>query len=222
MFSSPTGYHRELLVGADTRTSQGFDLGFDAPLIDKGPEDMYWVVEDAKFVIQGVPHFNLDQVLPLGFKIAEEKEFMIEIGELENLPEITEIYLRNKSDSTYHDLRKEAFKATLPPGEYQDLYEIVFQDVTSTREDKEPSQEPIEYFYSMDEKEFVISNPELYEIEHINIYNITGQLVDQHFGIPDIKEIHIPQKKSLSSGVYIVKVYTNAGDYAKKVIIRKD
>jgi hypothetical protein len=222
LFRSPTGYHRELLVGADARTSQGFDLGFDAPLIDRGPEDMYWVVGEGKYVIQGVPHFNLDQVLPLGFKIAEEKEFIIEIGELENLPEITEIYLRDNSDSTYHDLRKEAYKATLPAGEYQDLYEIVFQDVTSTREDKEPGEGPIDYFYSMDEREFVISNPELHEIEHINIYNITGQLVDQHFGIPDIKEIHIPQKKSLSSGVYIVKVYTSAGDYAKKVIIRKD
>ncbi|WP_286761218.1 LamG-like jellyroll fold domain-containing protein [Salegentibacter sp. UBA1130] len=222
LFRSPTGYHRELLVGADARTSQGFDLGFDAPLIDRGPEDMYWVVGEGKYVIQGVPHFNLDQVLPLGFKIAEEKEFIIEIGELENLPEITEIYLRDNSDSTYHDLRKEAYKATLPAGEYQDLYEIVFQDVTSTREDKEPGEGPIDYFYSMDEREFVISNPELHEIEHINIYNITGQLVDQHFGIPDIKEIHIPQKKSLSSGVYIVKIYTSAGDYAKKIIIRKD
>ncbi|PKD18911.1 hypothetical protein APR41_17470 [Salegentibacter salinarum] len=222
LFRSPTGYHRELLVGADARSSQGFDLGFDAPLIDKGPEDMYWVVGEGKYVIQGVPHFNLDQVLPLGFKIAEEKEFSIEIGELENLPEITEIYLRDNSDSTYHDLRKEAYKATLPAGEYQELYEIVFQDITSTREDKEPGEGPIDYFYSMEEREFVISNPELYEIEHINIYNIAGQLVDQHFGIPDIKEIHILQKKSLSSGVYIVKVYTSAGDYAKKVIIRKD
>ena len=221
-FNSPTGYHREISVGADARTSQGFDLGFDARLLDRGPEDMYWMIDKGRFVIQGVPHFNLDQRLPLGITIAEEKEFSIELGELENVPDIIDIYLRDNSDSTYYDLRKEAFKASLPAGEYQDLYEIVFHDVTSTRKDKEPGEGPIDYYYSLDNREFVISNPELHKIEHINIYNIAGQLVDQHFGIPDLKEIHVPQKKSLSSAVYIVKVYTDSGDYAKKVIIRKD
>jgi hypothetical protein len=221
-FHSPTGYHREVLVGADSRTSQGFDLGFDAPLIDKGPEDMYWMINDSRYVIQGVPNFNLDQKLPIGLIIADEKEFSIEIGELENVPDIIDIYLRDNSDSTYHDLRKEAFKTSLPAGEYQDLYEIVFHDITSTRKDKEPGEGPIDYYYSLDNREFVISNPKLHKIEHINIYNIAGQLVDQHFGIPDLKEIHVPQKKSLSSAVYIVKVYTDSGDYAKKVIIRKD
>ncbi|WP_218098967.1 LamG-like jellyroll fold domain-containing protein [Salegentibacter salarius] len=221
-FNSPTGYHREISVGADARTSQGFDLGFDARLLDRSPEDMYWMIDDGRFVIQGVPHFNLDQRLPLGITIAEEKEFSIEIGELENVPDIIDIYLRDNSDSTYYDLRKEAFKASLPAGEYQDLYEIVFHDVTSTRKDKEPGEGPIDYYYSLDNREFVISNPELHKIEHINIYNIAGQLVDQHFGIPDVKEIRVPQKKNLSSAVYIVKVYTDSGDYAKKVIIRKD
>ena len=183
---------------------------------------MYWMINGSRYVIQGVPNFNLDQKLPIGLIIADEKEFSIEIGELENVPDIIDIYLRDNSDSTYHDLRKEAFKTSLPAGEYQDLYEIVFHDVTSTRKDKEPGEGPIDYYYSLDNREFVISNPELHKIEHINIYNIAGQLVDQHFGIPDLKEIHVPQKKSLSSAVYIVKVYTDSGDYAKKVIIRKD
>ncbi len=221
-FNSPQGYWRQIGVAADGNTTQGIDYGYEALLIDKGTEDMYWMIEEGRFVIQGVPHFNLDQRLPLGITIAEEKEFSIEIGELENVPDIIDIYLRDNNDSTHYDLRKEAFKASLPAGEYQDLYEIVFHDVISTRKDKEPGEGPIDYYYSLDNRKFVISNPELHKIEHINIYNIAGQLVDQHFGIPDLKEIHVPQKKSLSSAVYIVKVYTDSGDYAKKVIIRKD
>ncbi|TDN81808.1 putative secreted protein (Por secretion system target) [Salegentibacter sp. 24] len=221
-FTSPQGYLRQILVTADANTTKGFDLGYDAPLMDDLSEDMYWLIQKGKFVIQGAPHFNLDQNFPIGLKISEEKEFTIGIGALENLPDITDIYLLDKRDSTYHDLRKEAYKASLPVGEYQDLYEIVFDDVTTAREDKEPGEGPIDYIYSLENSEFIISNPELHKIDHINIYNIAGQLVDQHFGIPDIKEIHIPQKKSLSSAVYIVKVYTSAGDYAKKVIIRKN
>ncbi|WP_289024210.1 LamG-like jellyroll fold domain-containing protein [uncultured Salegentibacter sp.] len=221
-FSSPLGYQREILVTADNYTTNGFDLGYDALLNDNIPEDMYWLIKDSKFVIQGVPNFNLDQKLPIGITLAEEKEFSIELGDLENMPDIIDIYLRDNSDSSYHDLRKAEYKASLPAGEYNSRYEIVFQDPNSMLEDKEPGQGPIDYYYSLANREFVISNPELHKIEHINIYNIGGQLVDQHFGIPDIKEIHILQKKSLSSGVYIVKVYTDAGDYAKKVIIRKD
>jgi hypothetical protein len=221
-FTSPQGYFRQILVTADANTTNGFDLGYDAPLMDDLSEDMYWVIRKGKFVIQGAPDFNFDQNLPIGLKISEEKEFTIAIGALENLPDITDIYLLDTRDSTYHDLRKEAYKASLPVGEYQDLYELVFDDVTTAREDKEPGEGPIDYFYSLENSEFIISNPELHKIDHINIYNIAGQLVDQHFGIPDIKEIHIPQKKSLSSAVYIVKVYTSAGDYAKKVIIRKN
>jgi hypothetical protein len=221
-FTSPQGYLRQILVTADANTTNDFDLGYDAPLMDNLSEDMYWLIQKGKFVIQGAPHFNLDQNLPIGLKIAEEKEFSIEIGELENVPDIIDIYLRDNTDSTYHDLRKEAFKATLPAGVYPDLYEIVFHDVTSIEKDKEPGEGPIDYYYSLENREFVISNPELHQIEHINIYNITGQLVDQHFGIPDVKEIHIPQKKSLSSAVYIVKVYTSAGNFAKKVIIRNN
>ncbi|SKB73560.1 Por secretion system C-terminal sorting domain-containing protein, partial [Salegentibacter holothuriorum] len=221
-FTSALGYQRQILVTADANTTNGFDLGYDALLNDNIPEDMFWLIKENKFVIQGVPNFNLDQKLPIGLKIAEEKEFSIEIGELENLPDIIDIYLRDNSDNTYHDLRKADFKSSLPPGEYHDRYEIVFQDLNSTLVDKEPGEGTIDYYYSLDNREFVISNPELHKIEHINIYNIGGQLVDQHFGIPDIKEIHIPQKKSLSSAVYIVKVYTDAGDYAKKIIIRKD
>ncbi|MDX1427462.1 MAG: hypothetical protein R3206_06520, partial [Salegentibacter mishustinae] len=69
------------------------------------------------------------------------------------MPDIIDIYLRDNSDSTYHDLRKEAFKTSLPAGEYQDLYEIVFHDVTSTRKDKEPGEGPIDYYYSLENRE---------------------------------------------------------------------
>ena len=70
-FESPKGYHRQLLVAADANSTQGFDLGYDAPLIENNVEDMYWMIDETEFVIQAVPNFNLDQVLPLGFKVAE-------------------------------------------------------------------------------------------------------------------------------------------------------
>ena len=42
MFDSPSGLHRQLLVGTEEDMSHGYDLGFDAPLIDLNSEDMFW------------------------------------------------------------------------------------------------------------------------------------------------------------------------------------
>ena len=84
-FESPKGYHRQILVAADANTTDGFDLGYDAPLIENNVEDMYWLIDETEFVIQAVPDFNLDQVLPLGIKISETGEYTIKIDELENI-----------------------------------------------------------------------------------------------------------------------------------------
>ncbi|MFV8280060.1 LamG domain-containing protein, partial [Christiangramia marina] len=52
---SPKGYHRQILATADVNTTDGFDLGYDAPLIENNVEDLYWMIDESEFVIQGVP-----------------------------------------------------------------------------------------------------------------------------------------------------------------------
>ena len=73
-YKSPKGYHRQLLVAADVRTTDGFDLGFDAPLIEDNEEDMYWYFNNYEFVIQAVKDFNLERELDLGFKVETKGE----------------------------------------------------------------------------------------------------------------------------------------------------
>lgn len=228
-FTSPTGYHREISVGVDVNTTAGFDLGYDAPLIDEGPEDMYWVIGESKYIIQGVPHFNLDQELPLGLTIAEEKEFTIELGELENLPDDVEIFVKDNSDTTFYDLRKDAFKASLPTGEYRDRYSIVFQDETEIEEEEEVDPESpkidestLNFHYQIDKRKLIIDNPELLEIKKVMIYSLTGQQVLRYDGIPIAKTTELKIEKTLSSAVYLVKIITTEGEHSKKVIIRND
>ena len=127
-FTSPEGYHRQILVGVDKDATNGFDLGFDALSMDKNKEDMFWLIREHPFVIQGVSNIDKDQVLPLSIKIEEEGEFSIEIAELVNIPEETEIYLRDHLDSTYHNLREKEFKMATEPGTFHERFEIVFTD----------------------------------------------------------------------------------------------
>ena len=79
-------------------------------------------------MIQGVPNFGIDQVLPLGIKINEAGVFSIKINKLENLAEDVNIYLKNLQDSTYFDLRKGDYSMSLDPGNYNEHFQIVFQN----------------------------------------------------------------------------------------------
>ncbi|SDR67256.1 SprB repeat-containing protein [Gillisia sp. Hel1_33_143] len=145
VYESPKGFNRQILVTADENTTNGFDLGYDAMLNDNNAEDMYWVINQNAFVIQGVPNFNKDQVLPLGVKLKEKGELTIKINELENIKNDIEIFIRDAADSTYHDLRASHFVATLEGGTYDSKYAIVFQKPEpidpDTGEETDPEEE---------------------------------------------------------------------------------
>ncbi|NJW51920.1 LamG-like jellyroll fold domain-containing protein, partial [Salinimicrobium oceani] len=136
-FKSPAGYHRQLLVTADKRTTSGFDLGFDAPLIDNNKEDMYWLMGDAELVIQGVPDFDQSRSLPLGLKTAEGGQFSISIDDLENVTKEFAIYVKDSITDTYHNLQDSEFMASVDKGNIHGRYSIVF----STNEDVDSGED---------------------------------------------------------------------------------
>lgn len=131
-FHSPSGYNREILVGADPSTTDGFDLGYDSPLFDNIKEDMYWMIKDKKFVIQGVPDFKKTRELALGIKTAVQGEFTIKIEDLKNIPDGFEIYLKDSVTQTRHDLRDNIFRATDTAGVKHSRYYLVFQKKVET------------------------------------------------------------------------------------------
>jgi hypothetical protein len=137
-FKSPMGYNRQILVGSDPNTTNGFDLGYDAQLNDNNLEDMFWLINNIEFVIQGVPNFGIDQVLPLGIKINEAGVFSIKINKLENIAEDVNIYLKNLQDSTYFDLRNGDYSMNLDPGNYYERFQIVFKKEKVSTEEPDP------------------------------------------------------------------------------------
>jgi hypothetical protein len=61
-FDSTVGAHRQLLLGADSNTTNKFDLGYDA-MFDTNDNDMYWELVTACY--STVQNFNDDQIIPL-------------------------------------------------------------------------------------------------------------------------------------------------------------
>jgi outer membrane biosynthesis protein TonB len=102
---------------------------------------MFWLIDNIEFVIQGVPNFGIDQVLPLGIKINETGVFSIKINKLENVADNVNIYLKNLQDSTYFDLRKGDYSMNLDPGNYYESFQIVFQKEKVPPEEPDPVEE---------------------------------------------------------------------------------
>jgi len=219
-FKSPMKYHRQLLVTADINASSGFDLGYDAPLIEDIEEDMYWSPENYKFVIQGVNNFNLDQELNLEFKVKQKGEVTISIDELRNIPDEMNILLRDSLLQVTHDLRVEDYVTESEAGTFSNRFQIVFHDRWSVQLPEEPILEegPIEVIYFTGTREVLIKNPELLKISRVSLDNMLGQQVHVYYNIPEDREIPLPVQR-FSSGVYIVKVHTERGIFVKKVIL---
>ncbi|PTX44228.1 Ig-like domain-containing protein [Christiangramia gaetbulicola] len=224
-FESPKGFHRQILVTKDEKTSNGFDIGYDAPLIENNIEDMYWWLGGHGFVIQGVPDFEKEQILPLAIKTKEGGEFKIKIDATENWPEGKELYLKDKTIDTIHDILKEDYIGKIEDaGEITDRFELIFF--------KEKALDPDDIInpdlpildgivgisYSRFDKQVKISNFDLLEVDKVMIFDLGGKLIQQFDELPTEKEIRLGMRP-VRSGVYIVKVYCENGICNKKIII---
>ncbi|GHA27418.1 hypothetical protein GCM10007103_06000 [Salinimicrobium marinum] len=215
-FESSNGHTRKLRVIADEESTDKFDAGKEEILSENLSEDMYWLIEESKFLTQEVPGFDEDRELPLGIKVADDGTFSINISRLSNIPDDKEIYLKDSKNKLFHNLRKSAYQSTAVPGSVNDRFALVFKETISKDEDILPAG--LEIIYVHDTREILIRNPQLLDISRINLSNLLGQQVHVFYNVPLQQEISLPVAR-FSSGVYIVRLQSSEGSVSKKVIL---
>jgi hypothetical protein len=192
-------------------------------MFDTNENDMFWKINDSQFVIQGVPDFNTNRIIPLGLVVANEGEVTIKIDELENVPSSTQIYLHDAETAMYHNLKNTDYKTTLPAGNYDNRFSLTFENLTTeialdvTEND---SNDGIIVLYSNNYKILIIKNniPDA-TVNTVFLYNMLGQAISK-WDVEDKKQTHIQIPiKNLPSGIYIVKVKTSKGESSKKIIV---
>jgi hypothetical protein len=218
MFDSPKGYHRQVLAGVDQNATQNHDVGYDALLLEDNAEDMYWLINGDKYIIQATDNFNFDQVLPIGVKIDQEGEATFRIQELLNINENKNIILYDKTLNIYHDLKNSNYTVNLSPGIYTDRFELGFSNNNSLG-NSEVEYSNIELSYSNDIESIVISNPKNENLKSVKLINILGQLIFTK-EINSAESYHEIKIKNLSSGAYILKLEGENGILTKKVSIK--
>ncbi|MBU3822833.1 choice-of-anchor D domain-containing protein [Flavobacteriaceae bacterium XHP0103] len=220
-FDSPKGYHRQIAVGVDENASSGYDLGYDAKLIETNKEDMFWINNDQNYVIQGVDNFNSNQKLPLGIKIAKEGLSKIKIDKLENIRNDLDIFLYDKDLDVYHNLKESEYEVYLTPGEYLSRFEIAFSNGEAqslSTEETTTNNKNIHVYFSNEKESIIVHNPTLKEISSFELFNVLGQSIFNSNKTNSLNYFEY-KTKQIKTGTYIVKFQTKEGAISKKILI---
>lgn len=218
VFNSPNGYHRQILAGIDDKATKGYDLGYDASIIETNVEDMYWSLSDGeKLVIQALDNFNEDQTLPFVIKTESNGLSTILIKALENMDIGKNVFVYDKELNVYHNLIDSPYEVYLISGEHTDRFEIIFANTNASLDLDKTELNSINVFYNDKKKSIAIHNRNSANIQSIEIYNLLGQSICK-YNETISENYHELNVQNLSSGTYIIKVKTIEGTLSKKVL----
>ncbi|WP_165586748.1 GEVED domain-containing protein [Neotamlana sedimentorum] len=217
--SSDTGYKRQLLVTVDENATVKTDWGYDGALIEENAFDTYWMIEDEKYIIQGIDTINTETTkLPIGVKSNTNTTFNITIESLEFVPENMTLYVKDNVTNTYHNLNEADFSSTIEKDEINKRFEIVFNNETVlSSEVNYFTESSLNIYYKNQDKVLIIDNYNNEEIKTIKLYNTLGQVIfDKDINLYN-SNIKIPLRSA--TGVYIASVSINNSEITKKIII---
>ncbi|WP_196888110.1 T9SS type A sorting domain-containing protein [Aureivirga sp. CE67] len=197
---------RQIAVGFKEGLTFGEDLGYDSELIDEKSNDFYWKFNQSekKFVIAGVEEFYLDIELPLTVKAEKNGVYQFILDEKNNID--AKVFLKDVETGMSYELENEPFEYIIDEGVYEDRFSIIFKPKENLDIDDEVKSE-IKMYYADSTNEIVIRSKE--KIDHLKIYNTMGQLVFEKSNTMVQDEIRVKIPATISSGVYILNVFTN-------------
>ncbi|MBE0423002.1 MAG: T9SS type A sorting domain-containing protein [Lutibacter sp.] len=242
-FDAPKIDHRQLLLTIDQRASYGIDWGFDALMYQVLADDMYWMLENKKYVIQAVDSLIFEKQIPLGVQTLTGGAITIKIDKLENVSEEMEIFLMDNETNILHDLRENNYTTTLAAGEYNNRYALAFkmknaapvadenavlitEDIDAEFNDTsenlvadEPviSYPAIELYLNQTNRSITIKNPEMVAMNTVVLYSMMGQIMQTWETNTNTQNLTIPNMPK--QGIYILHAYTENGKITKKIAI---
>lgn len=242
-FDAPKIDHRQLLLTVDYRASYGIDWGFDALMYQILADDMYWMLDNKKYVIQAVDSLIFEKQIALGVQTLTGGAITIKIDKLENVSEEMDIFLMDKESNTLYDLRKDNYTTTLPAGEYNNRYALAFkmkkaapdpdenavlvtEDIDATFTDAsenlvavepEITYPAIDMYLNQMNTSITIKNPQLVAMNTVVLYTMLGQLVQSWETDTNTQNLNIPNMPK--PGVYVLHAHTQNGKITKKIAI---
>ncbi|WP_299669013.1 MBG domain-containing protein [uncultured Polaribacter sp.] len=211
--------HRQIGISFKSNNSFNYEAGYDSYLFDLSSTDFYWKFPnmDEKYAIAGIQNISEDLEIPLEIIVAEEDEISIEIDEISF--KNSNIFILDKVENKYYNLKEEKAKILLNKGEYKDRFFLTFKQTTVLGTANDVVSNNIGVFYNKENKEIDINITDNLIVDKVEMYSILGQQINAWKFDKNQKE-HLKIKVSnLSKAVYIVKINTDKGVISKKILI---
>jgi len=232
-FVSPDKYTRHLLLAftPDNAATDGFDYGYDGLNPDHFLNDLNWMIEGERYIIQGVGAFNDTKQYPFGLFLGDSGDIEIILTGLENFDSEIDVFIYDLLLDTYTRINDNSFKMNIDADEYLNRFFIAFKGAEVDEnpiDDDEIETSPIvevvntSINYLNKSNEIFIQVPNTVNVKHVYLINLLGQIENSWNALNSdfYNEIKIPVK-NISNGVYIISVKTNTGTINKKVLVRQ-
>ena len=210
---------RQLALALIPEATDGIDRGMDAmSSSDSTPADVYFILEGADFVINAVS-FDIDKKIPIGFRNEKAANYKITVKEIINFTGVNTVYLHDKVNDLFYDIKNDFHELQLPAGENNTQFEITFKSNSTLGVEEEASQNFM-VFQNNSTKNLTIDNPLLMDLETCGLYDVAGKLifVKKDLGVDASYKF---STSSLGDGIYIVKLTSKDKlVVGKKVIIK--
>ena len=180
--------------------------------------DAYLLSEDKELVIKSIK-YSEDTKIPLGLKTNRDNtSFEVKIFDLRAIPENISIYIYDKLNDSYTDLRNTPFSINLDEGMHNERFEITFSKQSTLSTDVYNISD-FKIFENVKRSQLEIINTNRLEMHNVKLYDVSGKVVLEKTIFDTARKITIPTK-SLSSGMYVVSLKLSDNQtLSKKIII---
>ncbi len=204
---------RQMMVNYKAEATNGYEKLYDGNSFTNNEINLYSILGDKDLVIQGrgLP-FDVNDVVPLGYRITTPGIYSIAIDELDGLflGDQT-IYLRDKLLAIDHNIRENAYSFTTGSGTFNDRFEIVY--VTTALGVNNPDNSNT--FATISNNTIKVKSSAF--IQTVKIYDMSGKLINRYNLANATKEL--TDNFNYPNGIYIAEITLENDIVVKRKLI---
>ncbi len=211
--SNKEGLYNDILIKFADDADEGIDIYDGLKLKGNDNIAFYSILDNKHYAIQGFSSDYNEMSVPLGIDANINSEYTIRVEDFVNIDETTKIFLEDKEQGKYIDLRKGDYTFSLF-GTDSERFVLHFNtEKENSTSDIYENESVLSNIYT-NKNIIYINNIEFESIA--NIYDVTGKLISSH----NIQRGNNLIELNVNPAYYIIKLVTNNKVNSKKIIIQ--
>ena len=212
-------YTRQLVQTFTPEATADEDYGLDSKSPEGVASDAHWIINENSYVAQAL-QFDETLTIPLNVNLAEAMPVRFRILDIQNFDEAQSIYLHDKENELYVDLRSQNYDLNLEVGLYENRFEITFLEQDTLGED-DITITDFDVFQNNNTSQLTIKNPNHLDVKNVSLFDVSGKQIFTKTNLQIENEYRF-STKNLSDGVYITTITMNGSNQVKKKVIIKN